>query len=78
MHIQKSLRITKGNNSLTIAPSPNIFIISISLVDLNVFARFDEIPSMSLQDIKKTKRTGCTTAYTTIKDHLKRHYKVVH
>ena len=27
---------------------------------MNVFAKFDEIPSMILQDIKETKRTGHT------------------
>ena len=27
---------------------------------MNVFAKFDEIPSMSLQDIKETKRYGHT------------------
>ena len=35
------------------APSPYIFIISIGPVDMNKYARFDEIPSMTLKDIKK-------------------------
>ena len=35
------------------APSPNIFIISIGSVDMNKYARFDEIPSMTLKDIRK-------------------------
>ena len=30
-------------------------VISICFLDINVFARFDEIPSMILQDIKETK-----------------------
>ena len=30
------------------------------LVHMNVFAKFDEIPSMILQDIKETKRYGHT------------------
>ena len=38
------------------APSPYIFIISIGPVDMNEYARFDEIPSMTLKDIKETKR----------------------
>ena len=40
------------------APSPYIFIISIGPVDMNKYARFDEILSMTLKDIKKTKRYG--------------------
>ena len=52
MHLQKPLRITKGNNSNRIGPTPYSFIISICLVYMNVFARFDEIHSMTLQDIK--------------------------
>ena len=42
------------------APSPYIFIISIGPVDMNQYARFDEIPSMTLKDIKETKRYGQT------------------
>ena len=42
------------------APSPYIFNISISPVDMNKYARFDEIPSMTLKDIKETKRYGLT------------------
>ena len=60
MHIQKPLRITKGNNSNSIGPKPLVFISSICLVHMNVFAKFDEIPSMILQDIKETKRYGHT------------------
>ena len=38
-------------------PSPYFFVRSmICLVDINMFARFDEIPAMTLQDIKETKR----------------------
>ena len=48
------LRITKGNNSNSIGPYPLFFIISICLEERNVFARFDEIPSMILYDIKET------------------------
>ena len=31
---------------------------------MNVFAKFDEIPSMILQDIKETKRYGRTVGIT--------------
>ena len=46
------------------APSPYFFIISICPVDMNVYARFDEIPSMTLKVIKKTKRNGLTDGRT--------------
>ena len=42
------------------APSPYIFIISIGPVDMIKYARFDEILSMTLKDIKETKRYGRT------------------
>ena len=54
--IQKPLRITKGNNSNSIGPWSLIFISSIGHILMNVFAKFDEISSMILQDIKETKR----------------------
>ena len=39
-------RITKGINSLTeLAPSPYFSIITVHLVDINLFAKFYEIPS---------------------------------
>ena len=46
------------------APSPHIFIISIGPVDMNKYARFDEIPSMTHKDIKETKRYGRTNGRT--------------
>ena len=45
-------------------PSPSIFILSICLVYLNMFARFDEIPLRTLQDIKETKLNGRTDVRT--------------
>ena len=36
---------------------------------MNVFAKFDEIPSMILQDIKETKRYGRTVGRTTCKQY---------
>ena len=38
---------------IKLAPSPYSFIINICLVYINVFARFDAIPLMTLQDIKE-------------------------
>ena len=43
-----------------LAPSPYFFTSSICIVYMNVFANFDEILSMILQDIKETKRYGHT------------------
>ena len=45
MHIQKPLRITKGNNSHRITP---FFAYNICNVNMNVCARFDEILSTTL------------------------------
>ena len=46
------------------APSPYIFIISIGPVDMNKYALLIEIPSMTLKDIKETKRYGRTDGWT--------------
>ena len=64
MYVEKPLRITKGNNSHRNGPSPYFFILSICPVDMNVYARFDEIPTMTLKVIKKTKRNGGTDGRT--------------
>ena len=53
------------------ARSPYYFIISICLVDMKVFARFDEIPSMTLQDIKKKKKKLVTDGWS---DNVKIEY----
>ena len=55
MHKQNALRITKGNNSNRIGPSPFYSNRNVHLVDISVFAKFDEIPSLPVQDIKKKK-----------------------
>ena len=40
------LRITKGTNSITeLAPSPYFWAVNIHIVDMNVFAKFDECSS---------------------------------
>ena len=46
------------------APSPYFFIISIGPVDMNKYARFDEITSTTLKDIKETKCYGRTDGRT--------------
>ena len=49
---------------IILAPIPYFFIRCICLVYINVFAKFDEIPSMILQDIKETKRYGRTVVHS--------------
>ena len=61
----KAIKNYLGNNFIEMAPSSNFFIISICPVEMNVYARFDEIPSMTLKDIKITKRYGQTDTRTT-------------
>ena len=54
MHKQIPLRITKGNNSLTeLAPCPYFSIINVQFVDINVFAKFDEIPTLPVKEKAK-------------------------
>ena len=48
LHIQKPLRIAKGNNSHRIGHQPLLFAISTCPVNMNVYARFDDILSMTL------------------------------
>ena len=48
MHKQNALKITKGNNSNRIGPSPFYSNTNVHLVDINVF----EIPSLPVQVIK--------------------------
>ena len=68
MKIQDSsfngLKVTVGITPIVLAPSPYFFIRSIRLVHMHVFAKFDEIPSMILQDIKETKRYRRTVRRT--------------
>ena len=40
---------------------------------MNMFARFDENPAMTLQDIKETKRYGRTDAHTDARTHTHTH-----
>ena len=41
---------------IQLAPSPYFSIINVHLVDINVFAKSDEIPSLPFQDIKEKPR----------------------
>ena len=66
MHIHKLFlkELQREITLIEMAPSPYIFIISIGPVDMNKYARFDEIPSKTLKDIKETKHYGRTDRRT--------------
>ena len=48
--LQRAITLTE------LAPSPFYSNTNVHLVDINVFAKFDEIPSLPVQDIKKKKQ----------------------
>ena len=53
IHKQNALRITEGNNSNKIGPKPIFYSnTNVHLVDINVFTKSDEIPSLPVQNIK--------------------------
>ena len=63
LELQRKIHVTL----IELAPSPYFFVLSICLVYIDMFAKFDEIPAMTLQDIKETKRYGRTDAQTDVK-----------
>ena len=63
-YIKSHLELQREITLIELAPSPYFFVLSICLAYMNMFARFDENPAMTLQVIKKTKRYGRTDART--------------
>ena len=61
-HTKRHLELQREITLIELAPSPYFFVLSICLAYMNMFARFDENPAMTLQDIKETKRYGRTHA----------------
>ena len=59
-YIKSHLELQREITLIELAPSPYFFVSSICLSYMNMFARFDENPAMTLQDIKETKRYGWT------------------
>ena len=59
-YIKSHLELQREITLIELAPSPYFFVQSICLAYINMFARFDENPAMTLQDIKETKRYGHT------------------
>ena len=58
------LELQREITLIELAPSPYSFVLSICFAYMNMFARFDENPAMTLRDIKETKRYGRTDART--------------
>ena len=63
-YIKSHLELQREITLIELAPSPYFFVLSICLAYMNMFARFDENPTITLQDIKKTKRYGRTDTCT--------------
>ena len=63
-YIKSHLELQREITLIELAPSPYFFAQSICLAYMNMFARFDENPAITLQDIKETKRYGRTDART--------------
>ena len=68
-YIKSHLELQREITLIELAPSPYIFVLSICLVYMNMFARFDENPAMTFQDIKETKRYGRTDRRTHARTH---------
>ena len=60
-YIKSHLELQREITLIELAPSPYFFVLIICFAYINMFARFDENPAMTLQDIKETKRYGRTT-----------------
>ena len=63
-YIKSHLELQREITLIELAPSPYFFVLSICLAYMNMFARFDENPAMTLQDIKETKPYGRMDGHT--------------
>ena len=70
-YIKNHLELQREITLIELAPSPYIFVESICLAYMNMFARFDENPAMTLQDIKETKCYRRTHARTHARTHTR-------
>ena len=70
-YIKSHLELQREITLIELAPSPYFVVQSICLAYMNMFARFDENPAMTLQDIKETKRYGRTDAHTDARTHTR-------
>ena len=63
-YIKSHLELQREITLIELAPSPYFFVLSICLAYVNMFARFDKNPAITLQDIKETKCYGRRDAWT--------------
>ena len=56
--MQRAITLTE------LAPNPYFSTVNVHLVDIDVPAKFHEIPSLPFQDIEKSKRHGRTNGWT--------------
>ena len=63
-YIKSHLELQREIALIDLAPSPYFCVLSICLAYMNMFAKFDENPTMTLKDIKETKRYGRTHTRT--------------
>ena len=68
-YIKSHLELQREITLIELAPSPYFFVQSMCLAYINMFARFDENPAMTLQDIKETKRYERTDGRTDGRTH---------
>ena len=71
-YIKSHLELQREITLIELAPSPYFFVLSICLAYMNMFARFDENPAMTLRVIKETKRYGRTHGRTHERMHGQR------
>ena len=72
-YIKSHLELQREITLKELAPSPYFFVLSICLAYMNMFARFDENPAITLQDIKKKKRYGRTDGRMDGRMHARTH-----
>ena len=63
-YLKSHLELQREITLVELAPSPHFFVLSICLAYMNMFARFDKNPAITLQDIKGTKCYRRTDART--------------
>ena len=68
-YIKSHLELQREITLIELAPSPYFFVLSICLAYMNMFARFDENPAMTLRVIQETKRYGRTDGRTDGRTH---------
>ena len=71
-YIKSHLELQREITLIKLAPSLTFLFKVFVFVYINMFAKFDKIPAMTLQDIKETKRYRLTDARThTRTDNMK-------